>query len=111
MAGTSVNEAGGTMRAPLLFVVVGGLFAIPLLTLLSLSFTDACAGGSALVCRSAYAWNAVIVGPAVLWLVSIGLGVVGQRTTRAWVFASWGVFLAAVVLGLISAGYLHSLPG
>ncbi len=99
------------MRGSLLFIVVCGLFAIPLLTLLSVAFSDGCTGASTAICRSAYAWNTVVFGPAVLWLVSIVLAATGRRSTRAREVASLGVFLAAVVLGVVSAGYFHSLPG
>lgn len=117
MADTSDENSSGIMRAELLFVVVGGMFVIPLLTFLALAFGDACASDSSvLVCRSAVAWNVVLLGPLAMWLGAIVLGIAGQQKRgagrgRQWVYASWGLFVAAIVVGVLAVRYLDSVPG
>jgi hypothetical protein len=117
MTGASVENTDRVLRPELLFVVVGGMFVIPLLTFLALAFSDGCVPeSSALVCRSTVAWNVLLLGPLAMWLGAIGLGIAGQRKrrtgkSRPWIYASWGVFVAAIVVGALVVKYLDSLPG
>ncbi|GAA1687891.1 hypothetical protein GCM10009765_41710 [Fodinicola feengrottensis] len=115
MAGTSVTFARTAMRGELLVVLVGGLFLIPLLTLMSLTFTDVCADNPGpFLCRSGSMLNTAVFGPVLGWFAALALGVWGQRVRRAgggrtWLFVSLAVFAAAVTSAVVTLTYLNSL--